>query len=75
MIKMDVEGAEMASLRGAQNTLKKNRPILAICVYHKEEDLLEIPAYVESLGITCQIYLRHYSDNQTETVCYLIPEK
>ncbi len=75
MIKMDVEGAEMASLRGAQDTLKKNRPVLAICVYHKEEDLLEIPAYVESLGITCQIYLRHYSDNQTETVCYLIPEK
>ncbi|NLL79121.1 MAG: FkbM family methyltransferase [Clostridiales bacterium] len=74
MIKMDVEGAEMSSLRGAQNTIKENRPVMAICVYHKEEDILEIPKYIESLGITCKIYLRHYSDNQTETVCYLIPK-
>lgn len=75
MIKMDVEGAEMATLVGTQEVLKKNKPIMAICVYHKEEDILVLPAYVESLGIKCQIYLRHYSDNQTETVCYLVPEE
>lgn len=74
MLKMDVEGAEMASLRGASEMIKSDRPIMAICVYHKEEDLLDIPAFVEGLGVKCRLYLRHYSDNQTETVCYLIPE-
>ena len=69
-IKMDVEGAELKSLMGAKNTIIKNHPRLAICVYHKPEDIYEIPGYILSLVPEYKFYLRHYASNQWETVLY-----
>ncbi len=46
-IKMDIEGAEQPALRGAVQTLKQNRPILAIGSYHKRDDLDGIPRIVQ----------------------------
>lgn len=71
-IKMDIEGAEMPTLVGGSLLLKRTLPIIAVCVYHKREDLLEITNFIKALSSDYQIYLRHYSDNQTETVCYAI---
>lgn len=73
VLKLDIEGAEMAALRGAKEWIKRSKPIIAICVYHKQEDILEIPALCRQLVPEYKLYMRHYSDNQTETVCYLIP--
>ena len=75
MIKMDIEGAELSALHGAKRRIAEDKPYLAICVYHKAEDIIEIPFFCKGLVSSYQIYLRHYSDNQTETVCYLIPQK
>ena len=69
-IKMDVEGAELKSLMGARNTIIKNHPRLAICVYHKESDLYEIPGYILSLVPEYKFYLRHYCTCQWETILY-----
>mgnify|MGYP002517000463 FL=1 len=69
-IKMDIEGAEMEALEGAKRTIKKNRPKLAISIYHKEDDLWEIPYYVLSRYPWSKIYMRHYSLTTNETVLY-----
>lgn len=69
-IKMDVEGAELKSLMGAKNTIIKNHPRLAICAYHKNSDLYELPEYILSLVPEYKFYLRHYSSNRYETVLY-----
>jgi FkbM family methyltransferase len=42
-IKMDIEGAEWKVLRGAEETLRRYRPRLAIALYHRPDDFLVIP--------------------------------
>ena len=73
-IKMDIEGAEMSALRGAETLIKQQKPKLAICIYHSPEDMLEIPLYIKSLVPEYKIYIRHYTDLMYETVCYAVAE-
>ena len=72
-IKMDIEGAESEALKGCQNTIKHYRPKLAISVYHKKEDIVEIPKYIKGLVPDYHLYLRHYTNTFTETVLYALP--
>ena len=72
VIKMDIEGAEMDALEGAQNTIKKFLPNLVICIYHKENDLWEIPLYIKNLSSHYKFYIRHYNSNLWDTVLYAI---
>ncbi|PRX67080.1 FkbM family methyltransferase [Cohnella sp. SGD-V74] len=72
-IKMDVEGAELAALRGAQEVIQRNRPILAICIYHKGEDLYEIPLYLRELVNDYHFFVRKYTDTAFELVFYAVP--
>ena len=75
MIKMDIEGCEMDALMGCVDLIKKNKPILAICVYHKLSDIWEIPLFLKELVPGYKLYLRHYTHTQTETVCYAVYDK
>jgi len=69
-IKMDIEGAELSALKGAAETIKKFKPKLAICVYHKGKDILEIPEYLISIVPEYNFYLKHNTDGLADTVLY-----
>ena len=69
-IKMDIEGSEMEALKGAENVIKRDKPRLAICIYHKPEDLYEIPFWVKETVPEYKLYIRHHSNLQNETVLY-----
>lgn len=72
-IKMDIEGSELKALAGSEKIIRKDRPKLAICVYHKPEDIIEIPKYILTLVPKYKLYLRHYSNYfATETVLYAV---
>lgn len=71
-IKMDVEGAELEALKGARKTIEKHHPRLAISVYHKPEDIWEIPAYILSLSKDYRLYIRHYQLSKNETILYAV---
>jgi FkbM family methyltransferase len=71
-IKLDVEGAETQAIKGAQNTIKHDKPTLAICLYHRIEDLFEIPHMIKSLAPEYKLYVRHYTRGVYETVLYAI---
>ncbi len=71
-IKMDIEGAEFKALQGAKKSIMKHKPKLAISLYHKPEDLFEIPSYIRSLVPEYKFYLRHYSSNWCDTVLYAV---
>ncbi len=73
-IKLDIEGAELKALKGASETIKKHKPKLAICVYHKPEDIIEIPLYIKSLVPEYRIYIRHHSCSRIDTVLYAVAD-
>lgn len=71
-IKMDIEGAELEALKGASDSIVKNRPKLAICIYHKQSDLVEIPLYIKSLVPDYHFYVRCYTPYGGEVVLYAL---
>ncbi|WP_419765713.1 MAG: FkbM family methyltransferase [Arcobacter sp.] len=73
-IKLDIEGAEQDAIKGAKNTIKKYKPILAVCIYHKAQDWHKISKLVLEIEDNYDIYLRHYMEGIYETVMYFIPK-
>jgi FkbM family methyltransferase len=74
-IKMDIEGSELLALQGAEQLIKENMPVLAICVYHLPNDLWEIPNYLHTMYPEYKLFLRRYLDEWCELVCYAVPPK
>ncbi len=71
-IKMDIEGYELKALKGAEKTIRHQKPTLAICIYHELNHFWEIPLYIKSLVPEYKIYLRHHTFSDYETVCYAV---
>jgi FkbM family methyltransferase len=57
-VKMDIEGFELNALRGGKSLIRSHAPDLAICVYHKYDDVLDIPRYIKELNPQYKILLR-----------------
>jgi len=74
-IKMDIEGAELEALKGAVATLKRDRPQLAICLYHKKEHFFQIPLFLNRLLDNYTYRIGHYTAGTLETVWYGIPQE
>jgi FkbM family methyltransferase len=75
-IKMDIEGFELEALKGAARHIREKKPKLAICVYHKINDLWEIPFLIADLNPEYKLYLRRYhwmnENSETESVIYAV---
>jgi FkbM family methyltransferase len=72
-IKLDVEHAELAVIKGASETIRTQRPRLAISIYHRPDDLATIPAAVEQLGVSYRWYLQCSTMNDIDTVAFAVP--
>ena len=57
-IKMNIEGSELAALKGARETIRRWHPRLMIAGYHKTWDFWEVPELMLEAGYT--VYLRSY---------------
>lgn len=74
-LKMDIEGSELAAINGAEELIKRWKPRLAISIYHKPEDVLEIPMRILEIVPEYQFCIRHYSAGLYETVLYASVEE
>ena len=59
-IKYDVEGEELAALEGSINTITKYKPSLSVSLYHRLEDFIDIPLYINKKVPEYKLYLRHH---------------
>ena len=69
-LKADIEGAEMDMLVGGRHTIMSQKPKIAICVYHRPDDLINIMHTLKSYVPEYRFYLRHHSSLAMETVLY-----
>ena len=74
-IKMDIEGAELEALKGSEDTIRTYDPIIAVCIYHSNSDLIDIPFHFIEKFPHYKLFIRHHAFNSWETVLYAIPEK
>jgi FkbM family methyltransferase len=73
-IKLDVEGDELDALEGARKTLYRAQPVVAVCVYHRPEDLWKIPLFLDEVLPHHRKYLRAHAYDGFELVAYAIPK-
>lgn len=62
-IKMNIEGSELAALRGAKTVISDFKPRLAIAGYHKTWDLWEVPFLIHEYNKEYSLHLRSYMNN------------
>ena len=77
-IKMDIEGAEQQALKGAERHIREEKPKLAVCTYHNNHDIWQIPRMIREMNPDYKLYMRYngnrleYEFNVTEFVTFAI---
>ena len=58
-IKMDIEGSELDAIEGAVEHIRKDKPKLAICTYHNNHHIWEIPRRLKEINPDYKLYMRY----------------
>lgn len=74
-IKMDIEGSELPALQGAIDTLKNDRPQLAISIYHSSDEYIKIPLFLYETLENYIFRFGHYAARTNESIIYAIPKE
>ena len=72
-LKFDIEGAELDGLEGAQETIARCKPKLAVCIYHRPEDMWQIVLFLRERFSFYDFYVRTHQYDGLEFVLYAIP--
>jgi len=74
-LKFDVEGAERQALEGCNQLLAKRRPLIALSVYHRPDDLWQLPLYLDRLNLDYALFLRTHGEDGMDVICYALPRR
>lgn len=69
-LKADIESYEESMLLGAKQIIARDRPKIAVCIYHNAADMYRIPALIHKLDSSYKLDIRQHYGNLTETVLY-----
>lgn len=72
-VKLDIEGAEPDALEGARRTIVAHAPVLAVCVYHRQDHLWRIPLMLRAWRDDYTLFLRPHNEGGWDLVCYAVP--
>lgn len=73
MLKLDIEGAEHDALLGARRIIAESAPVLAICVYHRQDHLWTIPLLLRAYRDDYALFLRPHNEEGFDLICYAVP--
>jgi FkbM family methyltransferase len=71
-IKMDIEGAEVDALKGAEETLQEFAPRLAISVYHRPHDLPDVGMLIRQARPDYRLYLSQKPPGLCDTILFAV---
>ena len=74
-VKLDVEGAERDALAGGRHILRHGSSLWAVCVYHRQNDLWQLPLLLRA-GLPEKghgFFLRKHGGEIFDTVLYAVP--
>lgn len=72
-VKLDIEGAELDALAGMRETVRRCRPVMAVCIYHEPDHLWRVPLALREMLPDAKLYLRPHGAEGWDTVCYAVP--
>lgn len=72
-LKLHLEGAELAALKGARRTLARHRPLVAATVYHNDDGLFRTPAFLADTLPQTTLLFRLHGWCGTGAVVYAVP--
>lgn len=72
-VKLDIEGFEAEALAGMATIIQRDRPSLAVCIYHKASDLWTLPLLVAAMLPNSQLFIRQHGHNGFDSVLYALP--
>jgi FkbM family methyltransferase len=72
-VKLDIEGDELSALMGGVDVLRRCQPTVAVCLYHRPEDLWTIPLFLRETLPNHRFFLRIHEYDGFELVVYAVP--
>ena len=69
-LKADIESYEYKMLLGAEKTIRRCRPNIAVCIYHNSTDFYSVPLLVHKMMPDAKLAVRHHSNTLADTVLY-----
>ncbi|WP_017756438.1 FkbM family methyltransferase [Calidifontibacillus oryziterrae] len=72
-IKMDIEGSEVEALKGGEQLIKKDKPILAISIYHDITHFWKVFDVIQQFDLGYKYFVGHHKDVLFDTVLYALP--
>ena len=74
LVKLDVEGAEIETLKGMRRTIGEQRPNLLVSAYHTPGHLYEIAALIDDWNLGYRFHLRVHEHNSFGVVLYALQD-
>ena len=75
LIKADVEGMGLDMLLGAKNTIRSNRPVLSLSIYHNKEELFGIYQTLKTWNLDYHFIVKNLLHNIAELTLIAWPEE
>lgn len=70
LLKVDIEGSELDLLNGAIKSIQRDRPRIALSVYHYPTDIFSLPFRAQEINKDYEFFLGHHSSQLMDTVLY-----